>query len=508
MIKIKYSWIKGFSLMLLALPAMLFFLTWLKLYISIPAVIVLALGLYFSIKDTKDKESFEIPLYAIIVIIVLIAIWAILSGQGGFFTQKADHLYRNHIFKDMINYKWPLLYNNANDEGLVYYVGYWIVPALAGKFSLFLSTNTNLSWIVANVALVIWTVLLLLSVMLLLVYNLKAESTKKIFLILFILVFFSGMDFLGIKIREILINNTFAHWEHIEWWSGDFQYSSNSTQLCWVFNQAVPAWIATALFIGEKNLKSYALIGLLLLPTSPLPLIGLTIIMLVCGIQKMFISIKNKEFKEYTKEIFSVPNLAGLIALLPIYALYYQKNAISSTGGTGLRTSMVAFNDGINSMIIYVAFILVEFLILSLLLIKYNKNAMYFCAVIELIIFPFVYFGSASDFVMRASIPALFIIMFALQRYLIQLNKNKKTDGILEKTKTDFLKIAIIACFIFGMATPIAEYSYSINLMIRTQGKIRVIYEGSSLSDLPLDGKMNFVCTDAHNTLFYKYLAR
>jgi hypothetical protein len=56
-----------------------------------------------------------------------------------------------------------------------------------------------------------------------------------------------------------------------------------STQLCWVFNQAVPAWNATALMLNEKDKSAFALIGLAILPRRRSHWLGWLFYAVYCG---------------------------------------------------------------------------------------------------------------------------------------------------------------------------------------------------------------------------------
>ena len=60
---------------------------------------------------------------------------------------------------------------------------------------------------------------------------------------------FSGLDIISWFLR----GNGLADSMHIEWSIPNFQYSSFLTQLFWVFNQAIPAWIITILILLQKN---------------------------------------------------------------------------------------------------------------------------------------------------------------------------------------------------------------------------------------------------------------
>ena len=66
--------------------------------------------------------------------------------------------------------------------------------------------------------------------------------------------------------------------EHIEWWSNAFQYSSMTTQLFWVPNHCLPAWIATALLYRHWQREEFfpaAFLSAALLPAwTPFAALG------------------------------------------------------------------------------------------------------------------------------------------------------------------------------------------------------------------------------------------
>jgi hypothetical protein len=108
-------------------------------------------------------------------------------------------------------------------------------------------------------------------------------------------IFFSGMDFLGSSrlvenptnticllnsfnfqlsfFYKILSNVVAAN--QLEWWAVIFQYSSITTQLYFVFNQCIPAWIITLLIIDQKNSRNIFFYYSILIFYGPFPFIGL-----------------------------------------------------------------------------------------------------------------------------------------------------------------------------------------------------------------------------------------
>ena len=91
----------------------------------------------------------------------------------------------------------------------------------------------------ARMALWGWTALgTYLAALNLLVY-LRADTGKKQGIGLLFLIFFSGMDILGTLYSSRLPDLLAYDAMHLEWWTNDFQFSSLTTCLFWVFNQTV-----------------------------------------------------------------------------------------------------------------------------------------------------------------------------------------------------------------------------------------------------------------------------
>lgn len=506
MIKLHYSKIRFAALLLLLIPSVIFMLTWVKPLIGIPFVIILCAGLFCASKT--DSRTIEVKATTLIALAVLILLWAFLSGQGGFFTQKSDHEIRNVILRDLINYKWPVRYNEAGDISLVYYIGYWLLPALVGKAVIGVGGSFSAGWLVARIALLIWTAVLIYTAFLLVLFKVGKSRRKAIYITFAIFVLFSGMDAVG------AITSPANFLKHIEWWAaGTYQYSSMSTQLCWVFNQAVPAWLACAVAFNEKDEKSFAFIGLLLLPTSPLPLVGLAVYMLAFAVRDFVIALKGKKIGAFFKNIFTVQNIAALVTLLPVFGLYYMNNAVS-TDESGSGTPGLRFGFEQSYMIVvYIMFLFLEFGFL-LLVLKNKKNRFESLVILcSLVAAPLITVGNASDFCMRASIPALFLLMLMLMEYLVPELCSKRDKSIDKKSKENQKRvqkfISVMLIFIIGAVTPMVEYTSSTIRFVQTKGECVTEYDYmKSLAELPIKRKMNFVGTDSSNSAFYKYIAK
>lgn len=502
--KIKIWKLQAASYFALLLPSVLFILGWVRTIIAIPMVLALFAAYFFIVRHAIKKYDavFEMDKKSIITVAVLMLVWCYISGHGGFFYQSNDHHWRNAIFRDLINLDWPVIYERS-DTSLVYYIGFWLVPALFGKISA-LFTTAETAWLVANIAMFIWSFIFLFLISLLVCYCTKSVTFKKVLLANLILIFFSGMDILGILITKSW--DVTAVPNHLEWWAVEYQYSSNSTQLFWVFNQSTPAWLATALFLAEKDVKNFVFLCLSILACSPFPLVGLFLLLLCVGIQFMLRSIREDRFKDFLKDAFSPQNLIATVVILPVFYLYYKGNVAIET--TGFRFFMGNMKYGeINVLIRYILFCILEFAFLALMLYDKNrKKPLYWFTIISLFVLGAFRMGTAADFAMRATIPALFVLMVFTIRHFndnIYIHKAKVRYLCLKKSS-----ITIIAVLLIGTVTPLTECFRAFNAVYKT-GKIdlkadRIV----TFSDKPVKDYKNFMAEHYQETNFYQYLQK
>lgn len=510
MISIKYKNLRLCALVLLAIPSLIFFLSWLKIYIGIPFALLLIGALIYCARQ-QDDRSLSIKKSTLAVIVAVIMLWCFLSGMGGFFVQKSDYLYRNAIFRDLINFDWPVRYATGNDESLVYYIGYWLFPALIGKIGAAIG-GADAGFLTGSVAILLWSTVLITVAFLLVCFYVGASRRKFVYTALAVFILFSGMDAIG----SLFHPESFLI--HIEWWTNYFQFSSMSTQLCWVFNQAVPAWIATALMLNEKDKSAFALIGLAILPSSPFPLVGLVIFMLCIAVRDFVSSVKKKQLVLFFKEIFSLPNIAAVITILPTFTLYYINNSVSGAESdaqivqeaAGSVPFLVAFDEG--TIILYFFFIITEFAVLMALLKNRENRFLSLIITVSLLVLPIFRIGTGFDFCMRTSIPALFVLMELLIKFFIDYSKEKDAEKEKNGKENKRLKvkfIAVLLVFIIGCVTPFVEYFSSFRYVYLYGQKAIGYYDTiGSLESKPIGSKRNFVGEDSSNSLFYKTIGK
>lgn len=429
------------SALYLAFPFILFLFGWIRLTIAIP----LALILLFAFWRLVNQSPVSILQFAnppiTIYYLLIISAWTLLSGVGGCAFQNWDHHWRNAVFHDLINFDFPVYYSQPESgpvKVLVYYVGYWLPAAWIGKL---------LGWNAANLALFLWTLLGLLLVTYHLASALRTSPLKATLLF----IFFSGLDALGVLLFPKDYPTRLPPITHLEIWSGtQLQYSSFTTQLFWVFNQAVPAWLCIAMITviasaAKQSPHSQEIASVTLFPRNdiiffwslcfffaPLAAVGLFPYVLIE-------LLKQTNFKLPLKNLrWEVLLSAAIIFLLSIF--YFSSN--TSAQQRGLQS--IPFAD-------FFAFFLLEGGILWLVLapLKY-RDPRWMVTGSLLLVIPFIQLGSGRDFVMRASIAPLFYLMLMTGETIF----NKSTP-----------RLALISCYVLlliGSLTPIYEINRSI----------------------------------------------
>jgi len=421
----------------LTIPFIIFSMGWLRLPIAIPVVAVIFWVLYQLFKQNPiNRSSSKQPLSHFPFYFVLITgIWVFLSGVGGYAFQNWDHHWRNAVLRDLITYSWPVVYSSPESGPitmLVYYVGYWLPAALAGRL---------LGWGFANFILFLWTWLGVLLTILHLNLKLKASLLKAALL----LIFFSGMDALGSLFFASGYPTLWPPIQHLEIWAGNLQYSAFSTQLFWVFNQAVPAWLCIALILESDNLPSNIqeqapgfkiaqkiFVWSLCFFFAPLASIGLFPYLLLEWI-------KGTDIKAPLKNVRFDLLLASAVIVLISYLFFSSNIAAQERGFQAL-----ALKD------ILVFFLLEGGILWLLLAPRLWRDPRWAITGFLLFIMPFIQLGNGNDFVMRASIAPLFYLMLWSGKL------------ILQKESMRFYRITIIAVLTMGALTPIYEINRSV----------------------------------------------
>lgn len=473
----------------IGLPIVIFFLGWTKWYFSIPIVIIIAYSFYrITFEETHEwKPCYNKNTVRLVLIIALIiGIWVYFSGVGGLVWQNDDQPYRNQIFNILVKYDWPVALNQTiNGEiqtrGLVYYLAFWLPSALIGKvFGLTAGYLFQAVWAFIGVSLVY--------------YYICAYLKRLSIWPLFGFIFFSGLDIVGSYFLRHDINSVLYGGSQLEWWCTDlFEYSSFTTQLFWVFNQAIYAWILIALIMNQKNNKHLILILSCGLLESTIPFVGLLPFVVYKFIEN------NKELGNFTKKtwkkcITGICTLENVVAggCIGIITFIYLKGNVSA------QNILAAHHGGRKGyLFMYLVFLILEVGVYFLAIYRYQKNnKLFWLIVVVLCVCPLIKVGFREDFCMRASIPALFLL------FLLVMETLYKSVELKDRV----VCIILSGLLLLGSVTPILQLS---NVASNTAYYYYMDYPvlRQSVSEEEIMTAPNF-SGNVEDSFFYKYLAK
>lgn len=467
----------------MVLPISIFFLTWIKLYFGVPLTIILGFGLYRLAKEIArtNHDVLTLPIRELIIILLLMIIWAFTISC--FFYQTWDQHYRNALFRDLCSCPWPVYYPQTGNA-LVYYLMQWIVPAVFGKF---------FGFTVGNIALLFWNALGLYFVFLGICAFIRPTKTYQFWIIFAILFSWGGLHELGALLIEEMGRGSFTSLVAPYAWSGYYQYTPNEGLIAWVYNQTIAPWLATLILLINPCVRHYAFLGLCILPFAPLPFVGLVIFMLVDFLSGFL----HTKFKDHLIECFSFENITASIAIFPIFLLYYKSNLSANHFG------VYQVPGGITSQYLFILFIfyLLEFGIYALLIRKeYPHSLLLVASVVSLIIIPYFQIGYSGDFCMRASIPALFVLMLLVIRYLCQSN-----------CTLTLTTVVLIICLTLSSLDSVKDTFLKIKAVRENNWRPVLADDIGTFADKHIgdvDWLQNFLVPDPQNTLFFKYFAQ
>ena len=467
-IKLNLSIIMILGYLYLILPYMIFLITWVKYFISIPSLILVIIATYFTIKDTKKHYniSYNFNLFSLILLFIIITVWSILLGTGNICLPSGDTLAgRYAVFKDLIEFPFPIIYPE-NGYGFVYYFAHWIIPAIFGKIF-----NYN----VANIILILWTSLPLFLTLILLSIYLNKIKTKQIFIILLIFILFVPPSLIFHK-------------------EGNFGkglltvFATSFYNIYGLLNQSPAIYLMSVLFLLQKNSFNFAFLGLSIMLYSPYATLGIIPFMIAKAI------IEISADKNELKNIFSVSNILSSISIFPILLLYFSSTATKSDG---LRFVLTDY-----PVLYLIELFMIKFGIIFILLFKYNKkNYLFYVSLFTLIAVSLIQYSGDHNF-HRTNITALFFLSIFLTDYFI----NHFNENSLRK----YLLLIIFMMGIFRGYIELDQIDFYLK-QIKTFGKV-------NMEDMAVNKTFNtknnswhlitITCQDIDNSTFFKYIAK
>ncbi len=495
---IPFKWVAITAYAILIIPILIFFIGWLKWYFGIIFSAILLFGAFWLIKKDywKNEDKIELPVFHFALIVIVFGIWIIFAGNCGIGVSNYDTKWRTAILRDLIEYDWPVYYPETGSN-LCYYFVFWMIPALFGKL-MGLTGAFVIQWL--------WTLLIVVVSFLIISYIFKDYGTNMLWLICSFIVLWSGINLLGSIITDVLDLNLYGIGLNMNeaycdaFFNGEsfnFLYRSDQDLISNPYNQIL-IWIAVPLFLQNRKIHNYAFIGLVLLPFSPWGTIGTAFFMVIDAVRCIY----KESFKVFIKEAFSVQNICAIMSVFIVFALFFTANSRTSGqegGGFGILTLSKFDAPRILGLIV---FWLCEFGIYSAFIWKKFRNDYTFVSLLPiLLLIPFFWIGSiwGRDFCMNASVPALFIFMIYMIKYVKEEVANKKLD---------LKNFALVSCLLIASTTPIFYWCGKTKTLIVEQTLVVQDDSFYTLSNKTIESNANFLVDNADETPFFKYLAK
>ena len=474
----------------LAIPMYLFIFGWLKLPLALLMGAVLTVGLFLAWKDAPQidisflRKNSSVKLLCLGMIVVF---WLYLSGVGGYCYQNPDHHWRNAILHELVDKPWPVIYTDTKGVferpvAMIYYFMLWLPAALWGKI---------FGYVGSQIFLYFWCLIGILLTLLLVMGHLKKCSVW----VVLAFIFFSGLDTVG----DFVLNNSPSFlWfsgSHIESWAYGFQFSSMTTQLFWVYNQAIPAWLITMLLLVQKDNRSVIFIYAFSFLFCTLPAVGLVPILALIGIRRIIDSYdktltKEKNIWRIIGEALTFQNLICGCCITLLSYLFLTVNSTTAGGFQGQPMDRL--------MASYLVFIFLEVLVYFIAIYKYQGwDPLFAVSLVSLLIIPVIRCGSSIDFCMRASIPALLILMLMVMK-TVTASKAKKDWKVFLPT---------VALLLVGSLTAFHEIDRSIGNSVQFAYNQDVQIYAEEV-DLLTGGLPTNFLGEYEDSIFFKYLAK
>jgi hypothetical protein len=380
-------------------PVFLFLLGRCHLLLGIPAALLLAFGLWRLWRrcrgGTATWSSWLVPL-------LVAAAWTAMGGAGRYFqAAPADGSFPDATLGALILSPWlpPLSWHGLLAPAHAP-LGYLLAPA-------FLARLTAARW--ASLWLYGWTVLGVSLVLTLVTETLETSRMKTLFCS--VIVLFGGLDLFGwVLQRHQLPPLTPA----IQGWAGTFQFSCNTTLLFGAPERTLPAWLGAALLVryrqdpGLSRLLPYLVLGAAF--WSPVALAGLLPFLLVALVPWL-----RQGALDGTHGI----HLAWPAPALALVAL--GQAALPSVGADAILAGLPWTDPGFLGVLL-LRYLLFQacawFLAWSLLQFRYRSAWLGSVAAV-LAVLPLLRFAFGGEWVLGASIPALFLLCLALGQALV-----------------------------------------------------------------------------------------
>ncbi len=462
--KLTRDWLAAVTWIYLAIPYCIFFWSWLWFpYAGIVlALLVLAVGfavsaeltlsrriaLYASATNHSDfrnelgvypAQTLRVSTWGIGAFVLSVVAVGMLWGTGGYGPQDVDHPKHNALLKTLINEPWPAwVESDRGNFPLVYYTAFYLPAAAVGK---------ALGWSAANHALQLWA---LIGLVLSLTWFCRLSGGFLARNVLLFLVF-SGLDIistlifrwnelLGTSFQQLSSGNWGAvDWRTFRFWNwqldaGDIwlgrTYPSHCELGFFAPQHGIVGWVAAGLLLREGTLSvslrpaKIALLWALTTLWSPFISIGL-IPVIVASLLASNVPSRRRTLTETLTDWLAAFAIGGMVALYYFSRWCEMPFSAAPESGFGLGSIFMTPWTFTWRLIL---FVLLEVGVLIGLVwaagvISPNLKKTLTISAIFLVVLPIFRYGGLNDLVMRASIPALFVVAAATGQTLVRWSK-------------------------------------------------------------------------------------
>jgi hypothetical protein len=449
------------TLIYLAIPNLIFVFGWFKL----PVAVVLALLILAALYQGGVLRITLRPAHSRAALAFLIAVglaWTAFGGAGHLSHANADWFIRDAVYADLFKNAWPISYGTEGGSPLILRsaIGFFLPGALLTQW-------LGPAW--ANIVLYFWTaagVILFLALL-----PLPQRLGWRMLLCTLVIVFFSGMDFLGICIAT---GDLPIFPLRLEWWTY-FSYTSISGQIFWAPNHNLPLWLGTTLYIRHATSPEFGRLAITYIPLTliwtPFAAVGLAPFLALYAVRWW------RTHSPWPHKL----QLVYAITLCTLLSIFLTLNISQIEAKTGIEHAQGAEAFWRR----YPLFVTVEFLTLAFLIWTRpcRVGSSFVLALAILLVLPFTFFGPSNDLLLRASVPPLLILMGHALSLFNQAPPHRQT-----------FPWAITVVLVVGAATPFNEMwraatwpvrpaNYRMTLIEATSGYIPPHYIGKL--DLP-----------------------
>ena len=397
------------ALLYLALPTLIFIAGWLRWPVAALLLVACACLLYSGWTCFGKCSAERRSTGALIWIAGTALAWSAFGGGSHFMYANTDWVVRDAVLGDLVRMEWPLHYRGADGTDLILRsaIGFFLPPALFGKFAGFQQLDLVMyAWTTLGVALF------------LLLLPLPAKPGLKLVAGLVLVVFFSGMDFLG----QLIATESLPDFPlRLAWWV-PLSYPALTIQILWAPNHCLPIWISTLLILRHLDTHDFPLVVCVILPLTliwtPFAVLGL----LPFLIRGAYLYGKT-HWRQAVLPWHAIASGAALTAVMLAFLLL-DIGGIDSRLPLVPDSAMAPANHLFQAVSLhsYLLFVSCEFMLLAMVLwpnVSRGDTGNFYLAVAILLVLPLFKFGPNNDFILRTSGPSLIVLLSVSLRTLV-----------------------------------------------------------------------------------------